>query len=287
MGVTPYQLMNRIITRPEPFEFYTADYLWTDPYIAARMLEYHLDSSSDIASRRPETIARAVDWLTARFNLSSGKAVADFGCGPGLYANRLARNGARVTGIDFSESSIDYARKQADTDALAIDYIHQDYLEFTSDRRFDLILMIFCDYCALNPSQRSALRTIFRNHLADGGHIVLDVFTDSFFKSIQERTICEFISDGGFWSARPHYVFDSVITYDDYLLCLNKFTIIESQRVGEVYNWLQCFTPDKISGEFERSKLQVTEIHGTVAGDPLESGSHEMAIVAQASDQSK
>jgi 2-polyprenyl-3-methyl-5-hydroxy-6-metoxy-1,4-benzoquinol methylase len=32
--------------------------------------------------------------------------IADFGCGPGLYTEKLAERGATVTGIDFSENSI-------------------------------------------------------------------------------------------------------------------------------------------------------------------------------------
>ena len=40
-------------------------------------------------------------------------AIADFGCGPGLYAQRLARAGLNVTGIDFSANSLQYAREVA------------------------------------------------------------------------------------------------------------------------------------------------------------------------------
>ncbi len=38
--------------RPAPFSVYTADILWTDPHISARMLDFHLDAEGDVASRR-------------------------------------------------------------------------------------------------------------------------------------------------------------------------------------------------------------------------------------------
>ena len=49
---------------PEPFAPHDAPF-WDDPYIASRMLEAHLDPSTDAASRRPATIERTVDHLTA------------------------------------------------------------------------------------------------------------------------------------------------------------------------------------------------------------------------------
>jgi len=89
--------------RPEPFERYTAADLWTDDHISEKMLAHHLDGESDLSSRRAEFIDQSVAWIGTRFDVGPGTRIADFGCGPGLYANRLARLGARVTGIDFSK----------------------------------------------------------------------------------------------------------------------------------------------------------------------------------------
>ncbi len=44
--------------------------------------------------------------------------IADFGCGPGLYATRLAQRQATVTGIDFSKRSIQYAQEVATREGL-------------------------------------------------------------------------------------------------------------------------------------------------------------------------
>jgi len=52
----------------------------------------------------------------------AGKAVVDIGCGGGLFAEELARMGARVIGVDPSMSSLDTARSHAVAAALRIDY---------------------------------------------------------------------------------------------------------------------------------------------------------------------
>ena len=53
-----------------------------------------------------------------------GLKALDVGCGGGILAEALARNGARVTGVDLSQASIEVATRHARTQGLAIDYRH-------------------------------------------------------------------------------------------------------------------------------------------------------------------
>jgi len=57
----------------------------------------------------------------------------------------MAEKGAKVTGIDFSEKSLNYAKKVATGKGLTVNYVHADYLELETDEKFDLIIMIMCD----------------------------------------------------------------------------------------------------------------------------------------------
>ena len=108
-----FHKLERINERPEPFEFYTASDLWTDGHTSARMLSFHLDGTVDLSSRNARFINQSVEWIASRFNVDKDAKIADFGCGPGLYATGLAKSRANVTGIDFSKRSIDYAREVA------------------------------------------------------------------------------------------------------------------------------------------------------------------------------
>ncbi|MEN6435299.1 MAG: hypothetical protein ABFD58_05710, partial [Anaerolineaceae bacterium] len=66
---------------------------WNDPYISKQMLIAHLDPITDAASRKPETIDKSVSWIIQESNIKPGNSVLDLGCGPGLYASRLAQKG--------------------------------------------------------------------------------------------------------------------------------------------------------------------------------------------------
>ena len=98
-----FKELEEINKRPEPFQFYTAEELWTDEHTSKKMLEFHLSESIDVASRNIQFICRSVDWISSQFHLDKSKSICDFGCGPGLYTTRFAERGSQVTGIDFSK----------------------------------------------------------------------------------------------------------------------------------------------------------------------------------------
>ena len=156
-----FQKLEDINTRPAPFQFYTAEDLWTDEHTSKKMLEYHLDENINASSRNKNFIEKSVKWIVSHFEIDNNSSGCDFGCGPGLYTTRFAEAGTDVTGIDFSKRSIDYAMHTAKEKELVIDYVNRNYLEYDTDKRFDLITMIMCDYCALSPLQRKKLLQIF------------------------------------------------------------------------------------------------------------------------------
>ncbi len=275
-----FDQLEKMARRPRPFEAMTTALLWTDEYVSKKMLEYHLNEEVDAASRNPGFIDRSAAWLISRFGLGPGSAVCDMGCGPGLYTSRLARSGTKVTGVDFSRRSLEHARSQAREEGLEIDYIHRNYLEFRTDRRFDLVTMIFCDFCALNPDQRSRLLGAFRELLKPGGAVVLDYFSPEFFSAFQEKASYKYLPPGGFWSPEPYHVFQFNHKYPDLRLTLSKYVIYEKDRTREIYNWLQCFSPESIEEEFRGAGFGTLEHYGDVAGGPPAPDSPEQALAA-------
>ena len=290
-----FEALEKIRHRPKPFEFYTAGDLWNDEYISARMLELHLDEKVDLASRNRDFIQRSLDWMIDRFKIGEGTRVCDFGCGPGLYTASLARKGAYVTGIDFSERSIKYAREVAEREGLGIDYVLQNYLEYSTNKQFDLITMIFLDICPLSPEQRKIMLEKFHSILADDGFLFLDVLSMNHFEQAQEGVTFEYCPANSFWSADPCYQFLSTFKYEEENLVLYKHTVVEKERTRVIYNWLQCYSLESLKREFEASGFQIIEQYSDVSGtarkaeacagneegSPYISKSNEIAVVAK------
>ena len=276
-----FQDLERINRRPEPFEIYSTRDLWTDEHTSARMLACHLDDTVDLSSRRSDFVDRSVAWMADRFGIGPGTRIADFGCGPGLYAQRLARRGGAVTGIDFSARSIEYARAEAAREGLAIRYENRDYLEFTADTAFDLAVMIMGDFSALSPDRRRRMLDIFAAALAPGGAVVLDVYSMALFDAREESASYAPNLLDGFWSAAPYYGFLNVFKYADARVCLDKYTIVEESRTREVYNWLQHFTPESLTAEFREAGFEIEQVLGDVAGADYDAKAPEFAVVAR------
>jgi SAM-dependent methyltransferase len=275
-----FRKLEYINTRPKPFEFYTASDLWTDEHTSEQMLAYHLNPDVDLSSRNAEFINRSVDWIVSRFATGPGTKIADFGCGPGLYATKLAQRGVEVTGIDFSKRSIEYARKMATEENLDIHYVNQNYFEFETEDRFDLVMMIMCDFCALSPGQRKQILEKFHKVLKPDGSILLDVHSLAAFANRHEAATYEKNLLDGFWAPNPYYGFLNTFKYDDDKVTLDKYTIVEESRTRTVYNWLQHFSPAMIEKEFGECGLTIETLYSDVAGSAFDPKGTELAIVA-------
>jgi len=275
-----FSALTEIHRRPKPFETYTASILWDDAYISQNTLAAHLDEKSEPGSRPHAFIQQSADWIAQRFDLAAGLRVADFGCGPGLYASRFAAAGAAVTGIDLSRRSIAYAKGEADKKGLVIDYVQGDYLDVRFDQKFDLITLIYCDLCPLSPAQRRRLLTAFRDLLADGGSVLIDVFSHQAYAGRQETSVYGDRLMGGFWAPGDYRGFMDSFKYDEAKVALDKYTIVEPHQTRTVYNWMQYFSPETLTAEFEQSGLRIVERYSDVAGTPFADGD-VFAVVAQ------
>lgn len=274
-----YSVLDDLNRKPEPFSRYTTDVLWTDPWIAQQMLKFHLDDSTDLASRTSQTIDSFVDWLDRRVGLS-GKTVCDLGCGPGLYATRMTSRGAQVTGVDFSAVSLDYARSEAAAQDLAITYRKADYLTDPLPEAQDIVILIWCDFCTLSPENRQALLKRVQGMLTPGGVFVFDVSTAPQFEKREEGMTYGRRPMGDFWSPQDHFAFQTTFLYAPERIALDRHLIVAPDRQFEIYNWMQYFDPETISNEVRAAGLVVEDLLDVATGTPWTPDAEALAVLS-------
>ena len=254
---------------------------WNDPHISRQMLKFHLDPSTDAASYRPETIDRSVNWLASTLKLGTGSSLLDLGCGPGLYTSRFAKRGVRVTGLDYSKRSIEYASESALEYNLEVSYRYQDYLTLEDVGEYSVVTLISGDFCPLAPEKRAKLLKAIHRALRPGGMFVLDVSTPELRKD-QCNWKSWYTTDSGFWRPGPHLVLEQRFDYREEAVHLDQFIVIEVDGIVSVYrNWFQGFTPDTLAVELESQGFKVKSIWGDLTGSPYSEGSEWFGALAQ------
>lgn len=267
-------------TKPAPFEK-TGQPIWTDDHVARQLLAVHIDPNTDAASRRPETIDKTVAWIVNELQLTPGMEVLDLGCGPGLYCQRLAKAGMKMVGVDFSETSLSYARKIASAENLSIDYRLQNYLQFAEQDRFDAAFMIYGDYCVLSPAERKQLLQAVRRALVKGGRFVLDVTTRECRRKYGLKNGW-YGAESGFWSAKRHIVLEQGFDYPEDLIYLDQYIVMDEDGCVRIFrNWFQDFTVDSIQKELNAGQFQTRGVYADLLGNSFTEESEWIGIVAE------
>ncbi|MFF5897908.1 SAM-dependent methyltransferase [Streptomyces argenteolus] len=275
-----FEELSALHARPALHSVVTTPALWTDTHISERMLAAHLDPQVDLSSYRAEYLEKIAAWIIARFDIRAGRRIADFGCGPGLYTTRFARTGARVTGLDLSARSLAHAESLAREESLTIRHLRQDYLSYRDDERYDVIVMVMRDYCALTPDGRRALLATVREHLDAGGRFVFDVDSASAFAGVREQVVHARDLMDGFWSADAYFGFHHTYRYDAERVSLDTYEIIEAERHRTFFNWVRYFTPDELVGELNDAGFDEVDILGDLTGAPYDAAAPHFAAVA-------
>lgn len=254
---------------------------WNDPHISEQMLKAHLDPATDAASRKPETIDRTVEWLLSSVPIPAGASVIDLGCGPGLYCERLQRRGWRMTGMDFSRRSVDYARRRAAELRLPVEYAYQDYLTLDYDARFDAALMIYQDFGVLSNEDRAAFLGRVQRALRPGGHFVFDVSTRRLREQREERADWE-VSAGGFWRPGPHMCLSQAWNYAGDDAILDQYIVVEPTGEAFVYRvWERYFSPATLEPLLNAHGFAVEAWWGDLTGVPYSEQSKLLAVMAR------
>lgn len=252
---------------------------WQDEYISKKLLETHLDPNDDLASRKPAFMDRSVNWIGETMPPAFYPRLLDLGCGPGLYTQRFAKTGYKVTGVDFSKRSIEYARETAKKQDLSIDYVFEDYLKLALKGVYDLVTLIYCDYDAMSGSKRKLMMKKAYSSLRPGGRFLLDVCSVRLYETIEESRTWE-MQEGGFWSADNCLCLHANRKYPNWT-ALYQTLAITHDKVTRYYIWNHCFTKESLADEAREAGFQVVQVFNDVAGQPYSEDSQTIAMLLE------
>jgi 2-polyprenyl-3-methyl-5-hydroxy-6-metoxy-1,4-benzoquinol methylase len=177
---------------------------WNDAEFSSRMLREHLSQEHDLASRKSETIDRHVEWIHTVLLKRSPARILDLGCGPGLYASRLARLGHTCVGIDYGPAAVAYAAQQAKDQNLDCLYLQQDIRLAEYGTGFDLVMQIYGEINVFRPQDARTILRKAKAALKPGGLLLLEASTFALTEQTGREPATWFTSQSGLFSANAH-----------------------------------------------------------------------------------
>lgn len=246
----------KTVGNPTPYDKGT-DIMWTDKHIAKFLLDAHINPEIGVASRTSKDIDKTVDMIDKM--IQPGSEILDLGCGPGLYAERLSKKGHKVTGVDFSKNSIDYAIKQCEQSRSNIKYINDNYLNLDFEGQFDFIMMIYCDFGVLVPEERISLMKMIHKALKPGGIFLFDAIDAETIERLNFNSSWE-MSESGFWKPTPYICLSRSFHFKENKATLDQHLVIGDDDSFRLYRfWNHYFNQEdveKIFGPIGFSKVE-------------------------------
>jgi SAM-dependent methyltransferase len=124
---------------------------------------------------------KVIDKLLGTLDLAPGSRILDLACGKGRHAKYLSKLGFEVTGLDFSPSSIEFA-KQFESETLSF-FQHDMRLPFRINY-YDAILNMFTSF-GYFEKDRDHLRTLkwVAAGLKPGGKFLMDYLNAAYVRA--------------------------------------------------------------------------------------------------------
>ena len=160
----------------------------------------------------------------------------DVACGHGRIANRLAAEGASVTGIDRCAPFLVHAREDAAERGVDVDYREGDMRTLDFDGEFDVVVSWFTSFGYFDDlTNRDVLKRMFRA-TAPGGRLILETINRDLGKLSDEDSPFLKEVDGEFMIDQTRY--DPL----DGCLHVRRFVARHGERVRQLEYFVRLFT---------------------------------------------
>jgi 2-polyprenyl-6-hydroxyphenyl methylase/3-demethylubiquinone-9 3-methyltransferase len=177
-----------------------------------------------------------LDYFRAQIGPLAGTRVLDLGCGGGLLAEALAKEGAAVTGIDLSERALQTARDHAAAGGLRIRYQRGRAEALPcADASFDAVV---CGDCLEHVDDLDRVIGEVARVLRDGGVFCYDTFNRNFLSRVIVGWLVE-------WHLRREY---------------RRLNVTAGS--GAVHDWRKFIKPAELTALMARHGLGGGELRG-------------------------
>jgi SAM-dependent methyltransferase len=267
--------LSEIVRRnPEPQPWEEGEKIpWNDPDFSHRMLKEHLSQKHDAASRRTPKIKKHVDWIHSFVLDGRPSSILDLGCGPGLYAARLATLGHACHGIDFGPASIEYAVNHAPDIVLAggnCTFTLGDIRTTDFGSGYDLVMLIFGEFNVFKAADAKLILQKAYAALNPGGKILLEATTFDAVYEIGNQPATWYSAENELFADQPHLCLMESFWDEDQSVAIERYFIVDAAS-GETIRYsasTQAYEDGQFVAMLEETGFLTPDVFPSLIGLP-------------------
>ena len=229
----------------------------------------------------PTDAASDVEWIVGAAALDAGARVLDAPCGFGRHSVEFARRGFPVTGVDFSETELDRARKAATEAGVPVRLVCQDIRDMEFPGEFDLAVNLFSSIGYFSDDEDRLVIDRFWRALKPGGLFVLDTRNrDQLVRSLppEERKRV----NG--WTLRIENAFDPATSrWRARWFRLKRATAKTKETAQELIgeSEIRLYSAHELSAMLRPERWGRVELYGGLDGTPFSLDAPRLVLVAR------
>jgi 2-polyprenyl-3-methyl-5-hydroxy-6-metoxy-1,4-benzoquinol methylase len=223
-------------------------------------------------SLRDEQTDEQVAFLVRELGLETPMKILDLASGHGRHANRLARLGYFVTGVDRSREFLDRAQADAKKQNTAVTYLCADSRNYAVAGEYDLVIHLFSSFGYFTDAENLQVMKNIAASLKTGGLLCLDIPNRDVF--LQKLPPCGVREKNG-----------------DLLIDRNRFDplsgrlynariIIRNGKRRDMPFFLRLYNPTEIIALLETAGLTMETMYENWTGAPFNEKSGRMILIA-------
>lgn len=195
-------------------------------------LSQTFDSEQLISQAKKEA-----QWVLNKNKLAQGSEIIDVGCGSGRHIRAFLDYNLKCTGVDFSKSCIELAKKNCPE--IENQLFEDDFLNFEkrNTKKFDLV---FLSGATIGYSDTDEVNSLYLKGLANiiksSGFWVFDFLNLNWAEK-------QFKNRVSFWTENEtHYILDDRKLKDSFLLSRKIFIDKETNDIKKYNDKVRCYT---------------------------------------------
>jgi cyclopropane fatty-acyl-phospholipid synthase-like methyltransferase len=240
--------------------------------------KYFDDNYLCLYSYTEQSAASEVDGIIRMLNISPPAKILDLCCGFGRHSLVLARSGFDVTGIDISQTFLDYAKRKAREMDVSIELESRDMRQIHHEEEFDAVINLFTAFGFFDneAEDQKVLNGVARAMKPDGQFLIDTINRDHVIHSGQFQR----------WNLRNKLTILEERFFDFFKSRLEIVHHLIDEKNGDrkLESSFRLYTLREMLDMFDRAGLMLTDVYGDFDGSQYSGQSPRMILVARRRD---